>query len=388
VRKLSKTYVGLVAASCLALGLVAGAAPQPSTPPTATRIDVAKLGPQVGVRVPDFSLKDQHGKTWTLVSIMGPKGAMILFYRSADWCPYCKTQLLDLQDHVKELQARGLGVAAISYDTQEILATFSAKHGISFPLLADVGSETITRYGILNRVPEEAFGPDKDDPVVRAEVQRYVAGGNPSTRMIGIAFPGAFFVDRQGRVTSRFFEDFYVERNTMASLMLRLGQGKAPVEAMKVATPHLDITTYPSDATVAPGNRFALAAEIAPHPGVHVYAPGTSGYRVVALTVAADPAVRLLPQAFPASEIYVFKPLNERVPVYLKPFTLVQEVVLEGTPQAQAALRGKDGVTLSGTLAYQACDDRVCFNPVSIPLTWKIGLKAIVNDRAPAPRPQ
>jgi hypothetical protein len=84
----------------------------------------------------------------------------------------------------------------------------------------------------------------------------------------------------------------------------------------------------------------------------------------------------------------VFKPLNERVPVYLKPFTLVQEVVLEGAPQAQAALRGKDGVTLSGTLAYQACDDRVCFNPVSIPLSWKVGLKPIVNDRAPAPRPQ
>ena len=49
------------------------------------RIDVSKLGPQVGERVPDFTLKDQNGKTWTLQSIMGPKGAMIVFYRSADW---------------------------------------------------------------------------------------------------------------------------------------------------------------------------------------------------------------------------------------------------------------------------------------------------------------
>jgi hypothetical protein len=48
-------------------------------------IDVSKLGPQVGERVPDFSLKDQNGKTWTLQSIMGPKGAMLVFYRSADW---------------------------------------------------------------------------------------------------------------------------------------------------------------------------------------------------------------------------------------------------------------------------------------------------------------
>ena len=52
---------------------------------TRTKIDVSKLGPQVGERVPDFSLKDQNGKTWTLPSMMGPKGAMLVFVRSADW---------------------------------------------------------------------------------------------------------------------------------------------------------------------------------------------------------------------------------------------------------------------------------------------------------------
>jgi len=49
------------------------------------KIDLSKLGPQVGARVPDFNLKDQNGKTWTLQSIMGPKGAMLVFFRSADW---------------------------------------------------------------------------------------------------------------------------------------------------------------------------------------------------------------------------------------------------------------------------------------------------------------
>jgi hypothetical protein len=49
------------------------------------KIDVSKLGPQVGQQVPDFSLKDQYGATRTLNSIMGPKGAMLVFIRSADW---------------------------------------------------------------------------------------------------------------------------------------------------------------------------------------------------------------------------------------------------------------------------------------------------------------
>ena len=48
-------------------------------------IDVSALGPQVGERVPDFSLSDQHGVVQTLDSIVGPKGLMLLFYRSADW---------------------------------------------------------------------------------------------------------------------------------------------------------------------------------------------------------------------------------------------------------------------------------------------------------------
>ena len=53
--------------------------------PQRTPIDVSKLGPQVGERVPDFTLRDQNGKTWTLQSIMGPNGGMLVFYRSADW---------------------------------------------------------------------------------------------------------------------------------------------------------------------------------------------------------------------------------------------------------------------------------------------------------------
>ena len=57
----------------------------PTSPPTRTRIDVSALGPQVGEHVPDFSLPDQNGKIWTRQSIMGPKGAMLVFVRSADW---------------------------------------------------------------------------------------------------------------------------------------------------------------------------------------------------------------------------------------------------------------------------------------------------------------
>jgi hypothetical protein len=57
----------------------------PAHAQTRTQIDVSKLGPQVGERVPDFTLTDQSGRSRTLQSIMGPRGAMLVFVRSADW---------------------------------------------------------------------------------------------------------------------------------------------------------------------------------------------------------------------------------------------------------------------------------------------------------------
>jgi hypothetical protein len=44
-----------------------------------------KTGPNAGQPVPAFSAQDQDGRTQTLQSVMGPKGAMLVFFRSADW---------------------------------------------------------------------------------------------------------------------------------------------------------------------------------------------------------------------------------------------------------------------------------------------------------------
>ena len=159
--------------------------------------------------------------------------------------------------------------------------------------------------------------------------------------------------------------------------------------ATPIWTDHLKLTTYPSDAVVAPGDRASLVIEIEPGEGMHVYAPGAESYRVVTLTVAKQPFVRVRPLQYPPSEVYVFAPLNERIPVYQKPFTLRQELVLDARPQARAAFRARRSLTVTGTLDYQACDDRICFNPVSVPLSWTLVLgsgAAQKPNRAPGGR--
>ena len=49
------------------------------------QVDISKLGPQVGDKAIEFRLTDQFGRTQTLESVAGPKGTMLVFFRSADW---------------------------------------------------------------------------------------------------------------------------------------------------------------------------------------------------------------------------------------------------------------------------------------------------------------
>ena len=44
-----------------------------------------EYGPPVGNKMPAFELRDQDGKAHSLASLLGPKGAVIVFFRSADW---------------------------------------------------------------------------------------------------------------------------------------------------------------------------------------------------------------------------------------------------------------------------------------------------------------
>lgn len=42
-------------------------------------------GPEIGMKIPEFSLPDQIGQSRTFTSLSGPQGLVLVFYRSADW---------------------------------------------------------------------------------------------------------------------------------------------------------------------------------------------------------------------------------------------------------------------------------------------------------------
>jgi DsbC/DsbD-like thiol-disulfide interchange protein len=148
-----------------------------------------------------------------------------------------------------------------------------------------------------------------------------------------------------------------------------------PTTAKRMSMAHLEVVTYVSDEVVARGSVFSLVLDVTPRPGMHVYAPGATGYKVIALKLNPNPLLVTRPVHYPPPEIYYFKPLDERVPVYQKPFRLMQDMTLSTAQDARAGLAGVKTLTITGTFEYQACDDRLCYRPQSLPLTYSVKLR-------------
>lgn len=239
-----------------------------------------------------------------------------------------------------------------------MLADFSHRRGITFPLLSDQGSVTIKAYGLLNTT------------VAPTNQLQY-----------GIPFPGMFFLDRNAIVTSRVFETAYQERDTISSVMIRLGK-KLETAATKVSAPHLELITFTTDPVVAPGTHFSLVLDVTPARRVHVYAPGVTGYKAIALTIVPQPGLVARLAQFPRPTDYFFKPLNEHVNVFDKPFRIIQDAMIDASRDSEALLKDRTSLTIKARLDYQACDDKICFNPQSVPLSWAIGLKPLDRERS------
>jgi peroxiredoxin len=169
--------------------------------PVAVTAFADDLGPPVGTKAPDIGTPlDQTGHPRTLADLTGSNGLVLFFFRSADWCPFCKAQLIDINGGVAEIKKRGYTVAGLSYDSPEILAAFTAKRDIAYTLLSDPKSEVIDRYKLR-------------DP-------QYPAG----SRAYGVPRPIIFILDTSGTIKAKLYEESYKDRPPVASVISKLDE--------------------------------------------------------------------------------------------------------------------------------------------------------------------
>ena len=148
------------------------------------------------------------------------------------------------------------------------------------------------------------------------------------------------------------------------------------VAAQQPARPTLlQVASHVSAERVAVGDRFSVTLDLAPAPRMHVYAPTVVNYKPIVLTVRPQPGLIVRSVSYPPAEKYFYAPLKETVDVYQKPFQVVQQLALDGSPAGRAALKGVSTITVQGTLNYQACDDKICYPPRTVPMTWTVAVK-------------
>jgi hypothetical protein len=225
-------------------------------------------------------------------------------------------------------------------------------------LLGDPASKTIQAYGVLN------------------------AAGTGMVK--GFARPGYFFIDSSGIIREKFFEPRYRERLTGNSLIAKLFPELSQEVSETVEAPHLQLALEQSDKSGIPGTRATLVAEVRLPPDVHVYAPGTQGYKPVNLSLDPIPELEFASPTYPRAQTLFLPAINEQVPVFEGAFRIAQDLKINSSSAVIASL-GKDGkiVTISGKLEYQACDKTTCFPPTSVPLKWQLHILPLDLVRAP-----
>jgi hypothetical protein len=251
-----------------------------------------------------------------------------------------------------QIKQRGLGLAAISYDSPAILKSFAERKNITYPLLSDPESRVIRAYDLLNTtIPKGPF--------------------------FGIPYPGTFILDRTGKVIAKYFEDDYTQRFTTPDILAR--QYGAPVSAphSAVAAKHLQISASVGTPVVHMGQRVLLNLDISAPGGVHVYAPGVSGYIPIQLDLTASPAYTLHDAVYPPSKTMRLAAIDETVPVYTGDFRVFREISI--TKDAKPG-----DLEIDGSLRYQACDEKQCFVPETVPLKWVVRVESLDRQRAPA----
>ncbi|MGH9614795.1 MAG: redoxin domain-containing protein [Bryobacteraceae bacterium] len=322
--------------------------------------DFAHLGPVAGGMMPDFRAPDEHGNPHQLKDLLGPNGALILFFGSADWSPYCKGQLVELQRNLSEIRKLGLGVAALSYDSPAVLRNFAERKGIEYPLLSDPESQVIRETGLLNRsIPKDSSS-------------------------YGIPYPGVFVVDAHGRITGKYFEQDFTRRYTAGDILVRQFGLTPNVDAQEIKGRQVTVTTSASTAAVSAGQRIALVLEMNLKPNMHVYAPGVTGYIPIQWKMGGSAAWISEPPDYPKGQMLNLPVIDETVPVYEGRVRIVRDLQIGSDREVEAAKDSQGRLAISGTFRYQACDDRICYIPQTLPLEWTFQVTPHDRTRAPS----
>ena len=167
----------------------------------------------LGARAPEFKGVDQFGRTIQLREEAKKNSFIIIFYRGS-WCPHCMRLLSRLQDSLPLFTEKGVGIVAISPESDSSLLKTLQKTSAGFSLVRDTGLFIAKKYDVAYTLSEN-------------QQARYRSGGidllklnypNPPLLVV----PSVFIVGKDYTINFRFFDPDHKKRINVVDILGQL----------------------------------------------------------------------------------------------------------------------------------------------------------------------
>jgi peroxiredoxin len=170
-------------------------------------------GLQVNMHAPDFTAKDQNGKTIHLSSELKKDEVVLVFYRG-EWCPFCNKELKALEDSLTSIKRKGAIVIAISPEKTENIPKTIKKTGASYSILHDEKLEIMKAYDVSFAV----------DTMTLAKMKTYgidlnAANGNNGQNL---PVPAVYVINKKGIIVYRHFDPDFRKRPSVREILAHL----------------------------------------------------------------------------------------------------------------------------------------------------------------------
>ncbi len=281
---------------------------------------------------------------------------------------------MQLQHDVSILNRAGLGLAAISYDSEGVLSEFAKRKSITFPLLSDRESDAIRRYGVADRRYGKGMGLD-------VETERIYNDTFGKVPVFGLSYAAVFVLTRDHRVKWRLIsEDFELRLTGAAILEEAVGTNADGIRTV-IPSRNIQIVTTASNTQVGLGNRIRIGVELKIPKGFHVYSPEVgSDYIGASWQMDRSECLEIEEPVYPKPDWKLMKAVGEKLPVYEDTIRIsraisVKPAIRESDPSVfklfcRLCVDSASRMNASGELKFQACDEQRCYPPQAVRVQW------------------
>lgn len=178
-----------------------------------TNAQTYPAGLKVNDKAPEFSGKDQNGKTITLSDEL-KKGKVVLIFYRGQWCPYCNKELKGIQDSLSLISSKGASVVAVTPEQPENVTKTIGKTNASYPVISDEGLKIMKAYDVSYAVEGDL-------------AEKYKSYGMDFMKANGsnganLPVPAVYIIDTNGNIIYRYFDVDYRNRASVMEIVAHL----------------------------------------------------------------------------------------------------------------------------------------------------------------------